>query len=271
MALKGNQVMTELNVASNELGLKGYNDGYPDPDTSGVIALADVIPNMGAILSVNLLKNSIGVDQAKYLVIILKEHPTLKSLCGNKGNETELDMSSKMNGAEDAIMLAAEIVGNRAMTSLHVGMNSIPQKEMKEIITIAMCMDSMKILCDVPIKDRALTELDVSGKNLGMEGALVVAEYLRDNGALTSLNLASNGLGTMVLPEGWQQTRLTEWTHTSSKATANPGKPDGIIALANAIPGMGALSKLDVRNNDINAEGKRALKKAAGVGVFSSR
>jgi hypothetical protein len=33
----------------------------------------------------------------------------------------------------------------------------------------------------------------------------------------------------------------------------------------------GALSKLDVRKNNINAKGKSALKKAAGVGVFRSR
>jgi hypothetical protein len=74
---------------------------------------------------VNLLKNSIGVDQAKELVIILKEHPTLKSLCGNKGNETELDMNGTMDGAEDAIMLAAEVVDNRAMTSLNLASNSL--------------------------------------------------------------------------------------------------------------------------------------------------
>jgi hypothetical protein len=81
-----------------------------------------------------------------------------------------------------------------AMSSLHVGMNSIPEKEMKEIITIAMRKDSMKILCEVPIKDKTLTELDISGKDLGMEGALVVAEYLDGNGALTSLNFSSNNL-----------------------------------------------------------------------------
>jgi hypothetical protein len=74
---------------------------------------------------VNLLKNCIGVDQAKDYVIILKEHPTLKSLCGNKGNETELDMSGRMDGAEDAIMLAAEVVDNGAMTSLDLASNSL--------------------------------------------------------------------------------------------------------------------------------------------------
>jgi ribosomal protein S4E len=81
------------------------------------------------------------------------------------------------------------------MASLHVGRNNIPEKEMKEIMAIAMHMDSMKILCEVPFKDKALAELDVSGKHLGTEGALVVAEYLDDNGATTSLNLASNELG----------------------------------------------------------------------------
>jgi hypothetical protein len=46
----------------------------------------------GALLSVNLLKNDIGIDQAQALASILKGHPALKSLCGNKGNATELDM-----------------------------------------------------------------------------------------------------------------------------------------------------------------------------------
>jgi hypothetical protein len=80
---------------------------------------------MRAISSVNLLKNDIGVDQAKALAHILKEHPTLKSLCGNKGDETELDMSSKMSGAGDAIMLVAEIIDNGALIKLDISNNSI--------------------------------------------------------------------------------------------------------------------------------------------------
>jgi hypothetical protein len=43
---------------------------------------------------VNLLKNKINVTQAENLVRILKEHPTLKSLCGNKGDETERPSST---------------------------------------------------------------------------------------------------------------------------------------------------------------------------------
>jgi hypothetical protein len=66
-----------------------------------------------------------------------------------------------------------------------------PEKEMREIMDIAMRMDSMKILCEVPFKDKTRTVLDVSGKDLGMEGALVVAEYLDGNRALTSLDISN--------------------------------------------------------------------------------
>jgi hypothetical protein len=73
----------------------------------------------------DLLKNDIPMEQAKALASILKEHPTLKSLCGNSGEETELDMSGKQIGAADAIMLAPEIAGNGALSSLNLASNSI--------------------------------------------------------------------------------------------------------------------------------------------------
>jgi hypothetical protein len=91
-------------------------------------------------------------------------------------------------------LLADTPSDNRALTSVHVGQNRIPPEEMRKIVTIAMRMDNMKILCEVPFKDKTLTELDVSGKNLGTEGVLVVAGYLDGNGALTKLNASDNGI-----------------------------------------------------------------------------
>jgi hypothetical protein len=80
---------------------------------------------MRTISSVNLLKNRIGSDQAMALVSMLKEHPTLKSLCGNRGDETELDMSDKMHCAGDAVMLAVEVVDNGALSVLNLTRNEI--------------------------------------------------------------------------------------------------------------------------------------------------
>jgi Ran GTPase-activating protein (RanGAP) involved in mRNA processing and transport len=236
------KTLTELDISGKNLGMEG------------ALVVTEYLDGNGALSSVNLLQNDIDVAQAEDLVSILKEHPTLKSLCGNKGDETELDMSGKMSGAGDATMLAGEVVDNEAMTrlnlsnndiggedgepgvhaladmlrsnttlkelnissnnldeecaqilapaigdnraieNLHVGSNGIPEKEMCEIMAIVMSKESMQILCEVPFKDKTITELDLSGKDLGTEGALVVAEYLDGNGALTSLNLSSNNL-----------------------------------------------------------------------------
>jgi hypothetical protein len=157
---------------------------------------------MGAILSVNLLKNGIGVEQARALVIILKEHSTLKSLCGNNGDETELDMSGKMNGAEDAIMLVPEIIDNGAMTALNISSNSIvseyymkaPRKGIKvgELIDgnpvieqedsggniKVVQLDGIKAIAGAIPDMRALTKFDISKNDLMTEGAKIIAAIL---------------------------------------------------------------------------------------------
>jgi hypothetical protein len=146
-----NSAMVSLNLASNNIGQlvlpegwqaededfdtgegpwihtdgRRVEHGMPEGSTPvGVIALADIIPAMGAISSVNLLKNHLPMEQAEALASILKEHPTLKSLCGNSGEETELDMRGKEIGAEGAIMLAPEIA-NGAMSVLNLADNAI--------------------------------------------------------------------------------------------------------------------------------------------------
>jgi hypothetical protein len=90
------------------------------------------------------------------------------------------------------------------------------------------------------------------------------------------LNLASNNLGELVLPQGWSEGwkadgSAQEYTHTDgSKQDQHPGKPECIIALANAIPNMGALSKLVLTMNHIPATEAGILNtacKAKGVNL----
>jgi hypothetical protein len=59
--LKGNTVITELDISSNDLG---ENSDY-EPDMSGVIALADAIPDMGALSLLNLTDNNIGEERVQ--------------------------------------------------------------------------------------------------------------------------------------------------------------------------------------------------------------
>jgi hypothetical protein len=148
-------VLTSLNLAENNLGelvipegwtwdedeeVYRHTDGREQKDKpgkpEGIIAIANAIPDMRAISSVNLLMNNIPMEQAKALASILKEHPTLKSLCGNSGEEAELDMSGKEIGAEGAIMLAPEIAGNGAMTSLNLAWNDFGVEGVKYIAAV---------------------------------------------------------------------------------------------------------------------------------------
>jgi hypothetical protein len=159
---------------------------------TGIIALANAIPDMGAMTKFDISLNDIRAEGGKVLA------------AGLTGNQviTELNISSnnlgyKFDGNDDTsgvIAIADAIPDMGAMLSLHVGNNGIPKKEMREIIIIAASNESMKILCEVPFKDKTITALDVSGKALSTEGALVVAEYLAGNRALTSLDISDNSL-----------------------------------------------------------------------------
>jgi hypothetical protein len=73
VGLKGNQAIIELNIAGNELGW----DANVDDDMSGIVALADVIPGMGALYSLDLSANNLGSKGAKVLAKMLKTGPLL--------------------------------------------------------------------------------------------------------------------------------------------------------------------------------------------------
>ena len=82
---------------------------------------------------------------------------------------------------------------------------------------------------------------------------------------MTSLNLSGNDLGELVLPDGWTEDYDSDdeevYKHTDGREQKeHPGRPEGVIAIANAIPTMGALAKLDISNNDIPGDQQANLK-----------
>jgi hypothetical protein len=182
-------------------GVHGSRDGdYEECKPEGAIAIANAIKDMGAISSVNLLWNHIGTNQAKVLANILKEHPALKSLCGNTGDETVLDMSGKEMDAAGATMLAAEIIYNGALSVLNLANNDIGK-------------------CRGKLKDK---------------------------------------------PTWWKES--DHGAHGSrDEDYEDDNKPEGIIALANAIKVVGALTSLNLSSNDLEVEGAEAVAEAIKV------
>jgi hypothetical protein len=90
-------------------------------------------------------------------VTILKDHPTLKTLCGMTGDQTVLDMSGKMRGAGDAIMLVPDIIDMGALVKFAFsGDDSSKSMTMETTMTVA----------------------DFSEKGLGISGAIMLSAFL---------------------------------------------------------------------------------------------
>jgi hypothetical protein len=104
---------------------------------------------------------------------------------------------------------------------------------------------------------RGEATLDVSNQRLGPGDAVLIANDISDMGALTSLNLAANKLGQLVLPEGWSGPDGDgEYEAPNGELLRQApvgSKPGGIIVLANVIKDMGALTSLDISDNLIGA------------------
>jgi hypothetical protein len=198
--LKGNQGITELDISDTCLD----NNSNYGADTSGIIAIADVIPDMGALSKLVMPRNNIhGAEAGKAFADMLAQNTVLK----------ELDLSSQ--------------------------------------------------------------ECGFGGWALDAAFAKEFAVGISDNRAMTVLNLANNQLGKLVLPEGWSEKYgngpMYGYTHTDGreqKGAPEGAKPEGIIALANAIPDMRALVKLDISSNSIGDEQEGDLQRicvASGI------
>ena len=69
--LKNNHIMTELNLADNSLGKVGTRYDAA-ADMSGVIAISNAIPTMGALASLDLSQNGISESESSRINTVCK-------------------------------------------------------------------------------------------------------------------------------------------------------------------------------------------------------
>jgi Leucine-rich repeat (LRR) protein len=146
------------------------------------------------------------------------------------------------------------------LTSLNVSSNSIKGAEAGKALGNALAANTV------------LKQLDLSKNYSGAEFANEFAVGLRANGALEVLNISNNNMGELVLYEGWakgegwnENLRAYTWyKHTDGREQEEypGGKPEGVTAIANAIPTMGAMMSLNISNNNLCAGGGKVLAEA---------
>jgi hypothetical protein len=117
------------------------------------------------------------------------------------------------------------------------------------------------------------TEADLSGLGMDADDAAILASELPDKRALLLLNLASNNLGGL---SDWMEPPRED-LKLGDLVDGNPvvdiysdgdikiQDASGLIAIANAIPDMGAMTSLNLASNRLGAEGAKIVAEAIKV------
>jgi hypothetical protein len=114
----------------------------------------------------------------------------------------------------------------------------------------------------------SITELNLAKNGITANDTKILAPAISDNGALLHLDVSDNNLGKSVPPEGWTKGTYISggkyhWSHTDGRNEEGMipfgSTPDGVIALADAILGMGAMTWLDISENNLRDAGTEAL------------
>jgi hypothetical protein len=124
----------------------------------------------------------------------MRSKPNLISLCGIADDATEADLSGLGMDADDASILASELPDKRALFSVDVGNNDIPADKLQEIDQ-ALRSNRLRLIREDSYK--SLSEIDLSSRYLDAKDAIVVAEYIKDTGALSSLGTSSKSPGEL--------------------------------------------------------------------------
>jgi hypothetical protein len=267
VGIRDNGALLSLNLANNRIGWLSCPEGWQTMDGSdgkqyfksttqncwatdpppgakpeGVIALANAIPDMRALSIANVMGTRIGKEYLSKLQQIMHSKPNLISLCGIANDATEADLSGLKMDADDAIILAAELPDKGALSVLSLAKNGLLTQEAGKILGGMLKANSTLKQLDVSSSWHGLSKEARDGPGFAQE----LAVGIKDNGALTSLNLSSNSLTGEY---GNEMSGNTELSAVIRYRTTLDIPFAGITALANAIPDTGALLSLNLSNN----------------------
>ena len=186
---------------------------------------------------------------------------------------TELDLRGKGLRGPAAMLISYLIPANGTLTRVDIRRNNIAGDGAKQLSAAVLGNLKIEMFNEIPIKEmraNSLTELDLTGKDVGVEGVMVVAGLIRIMGGLTKLLLAHNMLGeegTKAICEALEQnTSLKELDIRGS----NIGGSAGAKQVAKMVGVNGALTSVDLSINHLTDYGRdmTGIKKlAAALGV----
>jgi hypothetical protein len=154
----------------------------------GVVALANAIPNMRALTSLNMSANGLqGAEAGKALGDAIAANTVLKEL-DISGGEYHFEKCD----VEFVQTCAVGLRDNGALSIANVMGNSIGKEMLFKLQEIMRSKPNLVSLCG--ISDDA-TGADLSGLGMDADDAIILASELPDKGALIKLDISSNHIG----------------------------------------------------------------------------
>ena len=214
-----------------------------------ITAIADALRVHGGLTSVNLSNNNLGEEGTKAICEALEQNKTLKEL-----NLSGSDNNGRAAGAKHVAKMLGVNVG---LTSLSLAKNELDD-DGAEAISIGLK------------ENKSLTNLDLSGKGygdglIGPRGAAALASAIAVNGAWTFVELRGNKLGD----EGWGAMFAAICGNKDSKIMSMDASSENIghagvklIAEALRTSVAGALTKCDLRCNNMGGKGEASIRNA---------
>ena len=177
--LKGTDPVETLDLSGKNLGV------------ASAVVIASLISVNGTLTSVKLRLNKLGEEGWGAI---------FAAICGNKDSKIMSMDASWENIGPAGVKLIAEALRTSVtggLTSIDVRQNNIAGNGAVQLAAAVLGNLKIEIFNKIPIKEmraNSLTELDLKGKYVGVEGGMVVAGLIPVMGALTVTNLLGNQL-----------------------------------------------------------------------------
>ena len=214
-------------------------------------AIARALLDRGA--KVDALKKGLNIESATMLAKIGTEKGIMVS--GMKCDQTTADLSNQNLNPPDAILLASDLsqaIVTGALTRVDVRRNNIAGDGAAQLSDAVLGNLKIEMFNGIPIKEmraNSITELDLKGKRVGVEGGMVVAGLIPVMVGLTALDLSFNQLCGIWTDEY----RVQHGTYTA----------EGITAIADALRVNGGLTVANLLGNQLDAESAKMLAEVA--------
>jgi hypothetical protein len=188
-------MILQLNLSDNHMcGLDRYGSGTYTAE--GIIVIADALRVNGALTRVDVRRNNIAGDGAAQLSAAVLGNIKIKTfneipIKEMRANSlTELDLNGKGVGVEGGMVVAGLIPLMGVLTRVDVRRNNIAGDGAAQLAAAVLGNLKIETFNEVPLKEmraNSLTELDLNGKDVGVEGGMVVAGLIPVMGALTEV------------------------------------------------------------------------------------